>query len=145
VLGNGDILSKGAAAKEKVMTEVLLPLLLALIAATPGIISLWKGRKKEEADAAAVFTGAARELVEEYRAKIDEIEKTVEEQEAKIRCQDAKIDQQNVMIRRQQREMDDQAKRIYALEVERSEFIQGVSALCAQIRGLGHEPVWEPE
>lgn len=145
MLGYSDILSKGAAAKEIVMTEVLLPLLLALIAATPGIISLWKGRKKEEADAAGAITGAARDLISEYRAKIDEIEAEQEEQAAKIKCQEQKIDQQDVMIRRQQREIDAQAKRIYALEVERSELIRGVAALCAQIRGLGHEPVWEPE
>jgi uncharacterized coiled-coil DUF342 family protein len=112
-------------------TDAILPLVLAVIAATPGILALLKGRSKDKADAASTITGAARQLLEEYRAKIDEIESTVAEQETQIRCQ--------------QLELNEQLTRIKKLEHERGEIMKGVASLCTQIRNLGHEPVWEPK
>lgn len=136
--------------------EVVLPLLLAAIAAAPGIAALFRGRHKERADVASSIMDSSSDLLKEYRTRISEIEQeyrgkiaeievVVADQAERLRCQEREMDRQASMIRRQQVEIEEQAKRIYALEVERSEFIQGVAALCAQIRGLGHEPVWEPE
>lgn len=136
--------------------EVVLPLLLAAIAAAPGILALFRGRHKERADAASSITDSASDLLKEYRTRIAEIEQEYRDKIAKIeaivadqaerlRCQEREMDKQAAMIRRQQMEIDEQAKRIYVLEVERSDIMRGVSTLCAQIRGLGHEPVWEPE
>jgi hypothetical protein len=112
-------------------TEVALPILLAVIAAAPGILALLKGRSKDKADAASTITGAAKELIEEYRKKIDEIEEIVAEQSAKMRCQELELREQEMRIKK--------------LEQEREEIMEGVLALCTQIRTLGHDPVWEPE
>ena len=122
-----------------------LPLLLAVIAAIPGILALLRGRNKEKADVATAITRAAGELLDEYRTKIDEIEATVTEQAEKIRSQDRKIAQQSGELAFQKFELEGQAVRIKDLEDERDEIMEGVSALCTQIRNLGHEPVWEPE
>ena len=130
-------------------TEIILPIVLACIAAIPGIISLFKGRSKEKADVAAVYTDIAKEWAEEYRArlaeveashdaKMEEIERTVEEQAEVIRCQERKIEKQAIRAAQQQLEINQ-------LKAEQEEFLEGVTSLCAQIRGLGHEPVWEPK
>lgn len=119
-------------------TEVVLPILLAIIAATPGVVALLRGRSKEKADVATAITEAAGDLLGEYRTKIKEIEE-------KMRCQDRKIAQQSGELALQQIELDGQAVRIKDLEDERDEMMEGVSRLCTQIRNLGHEPVWEPE
>jgi hypothetical protein len=119
-------------------TEVILPLILAIIAAAPGIIALFRGRQKEKADVAKAITEAAGELVEEYKDRLARIEGTIAKQADRIRCQELKIE-------RQAEKIAEQAERIMALELERDEFLNGVLSLCAQIRALGHNPVWEPE
>jgi chromosome segregation ATPase len=133
-------------------TELILPIVLAIIAASPGVIALFRGRSKEKADVAKAITEAAGELIEDYQNRLERLEKLVGEQAEKILCQEAKIsrqarqiDIQADRIREQADKIRGQADRIQALEAERDEFSQGVLSLCAQIRELGYEPVWEPE
>jgi len=140
-----------------------LPLLLAVIAFATSALALLKGRNKEKADVTTAITDAVGKLlkeyrlkideieeeyrarIEEYRLKIEEIEKVVAKQAEKIRSQDHKIAQQSGELVLQQIALDGQAVRITDLEDERSEIMDGVRALCTQIRNLGHEPVWEPD
>ena len=124
---------------------VILPIVLAIIAAVPGTISLFRGRQKERADVAKAITEAAGELVEDYQRKLSRLEEKLEqqaiqlaEQAEQIRCQDTKIE-------RQAAQLAEQAESIKVLERERGELLAGVLMLCAQIRKVGHEPVWEPE
>ena len=130
-------------------TEFIPSIVLACIAAIPGIAALFKGRGKEKADVAAIYTEIAKDLLEEYRAKLteveasyraklEEIEATVEEQAGLIRCQERKIEKQAAKMEQQQIEIDQ-------LKEEQEKAQEVVASLCAQIRGLGHEPVWEPE
>lgn len=144
--------------------EVALPLLLAIIAASPGILALLKGRSKEKADAAGVFTDAAKDLVAEYRIKMDEIEesyrakiKEIEEDckariaavEAMYQVQinevESKVREQSKIIDMQEQKIARQQIAIQKLEEGQEQSRIGVAALCDQIRSLGHEPVWEPE
>lgn len=144
--------------------EIILPLLLAAIAASPGIISLWKGRSKEKAEAANVITDAAKDLVTEYRAKMDELEaayrikveeieascrKKIEEVElayrAKVESIEDTVRKQSQTISRQERKIANQQIEIDRLKAEQNDFLRGVTDLCSQIRALGHEPVWEPK
>jgi len=105
-------------------TELALPIILAVIAAVPGFVALFKGRGKEKADITTAITDAAQDMLDEYRKKIDEYRAELETLEKKVA---------------------DQACEIKRLRDEQAEFLEGVSALCAQIRGLGHTPVWEPK
>jgi chromosome segregation ATPase len=144
------------------IAPLLLTVIAAIIAAIPGTLALLKGRSKEKADAASTITGAASKLLEEYRLKadeieeeyrakieeylikIDEIEAAMADQAEQIRCQDRRIAKQDGELAFQQIELKKQEARIKDLEVERDEIMEGVKALCTQIRKLGHEPVWEP-
>ena len=118
---------------------------LAIIIAAPGVIALLRGWRKGKADAAATITGSAIDLLEEYRTRIEEIEATVAEQAETIRSQGRKLAQQDGELALQKFELEKQAASIELLREERDEIMEGVSALCTQIRNLGHEPVWEPE
>jgi hypothetical protein len=125
--------------------DIILPLALAVIAASPGLVALFRGRKKEQADVAEAITRAAGELVEDYQKKLERIEGKLEDQAELIRCQERKIDSQADRLARQGIKIDSQAARIRDLELERDEVLTGVMMLCTQIHDLGHDPVWEPE
>jgi diaminopimelate decarboxylase len=125
--------------------DIILPLALAVIAASPGLVALFRGRKKEQADVAEAITRAAGELVEDYQKKLERIEKKLEDQAELIRCQEQKIDSQAEKLARQGIKIDEQAARIRGLELERDDVLTGVMMLCTQIHDLGHDPVWEPE
>ena len=144
--------------------EVILPLLLAAIAAAPGVLALFRGRSKEKAEASRVITDAAKDLLAEYRVKMDEIEESyraklaeVEEEckmriaateamyQSKMDAVEAKVKEQSKVIDCQERKIAKQQIEIDRLKEEQDDFLEGVIALCAQIRRLGHDPVWEPE
>jgi diaminopimelate decarboxylase len=125
--------------------DIILPIALAVIAASPGLVALFRGRKKEQADVAEAITRAAGELVKDYQKKLERIEKKLEEQAELIRCQEHKIDSQAEKLARQGIKIDEQAARIRGLELERDDVLTGVMMLCTQIHDLGHDPVWEPD
>ena len=144
--------------------EVALPLLLAIIAASPGILALFRGRSKEKAEASQVITDAAKDLLAEYRIKMDEIEESYRarlaevEEECKMRIAstealyqskmdevEAKVKEQSEIIGCQELKIAKQQIEIDRLKEEQDDFLEGVIALCAQIRKLGHNPVWEPD
>lgn len=125
--------------------DIILPILLAIIAASPGLVALLRGRKKEQADVAEAITRAAGELIEDYQKKLERIEGKLEEQAELIRCQAHQIESQSEQLARQDIKIEEQAKRIRDLELERDEILNGVMMLCTQIHDLGHAPVWEPE
>jgi len=119
-------------------TELILPVVLAIIAASPGVVALFKGRRKEKADVAEAITRAAGELVEDYQQRLERLERIVEEQAITI-------DGQAKQIKRQSQTIGEQADRINTLELERDKILTGVLALCQQIHELGQDPVWRPD
>jgi hypothetical protein len=125
--------------------EIFPQLLLALIAASPGIYAIWRGAAKDKADVAKAITEAAGELVDEYKQQIAKIERTVVKLENSIICHELNIDKQATKIILQAEEIGRQAQRIRILELERTEVLRGIKELNAQIRKLGQEPVWEPQ
>jgi septal ring factor EnvC (AmiA/AmiB activator) len=126
-------------------SEIAPQIFLALVAAAPGIYAIWRGRNKEKADVAKAITEAAGELIEEYKDKLDRLERIVEKQERKLACQDLKIEEQAKKLTAQEAELESARARITALETERGEFLEGFMSVCSQIRELGYDPVWEPK
>jgi uncharacterized protein HemX len=110
--------------------DILPQIILAIVAASPGIYAIWRGRHKEKADVAKIITEAAGTLVEEYKEKLESLERLVAQQQEEIRCLESTA--------------KEQASRIDALEKEKERVLKGVEKLTEQIRKLGHEPVWEP-
>lgn len=125
--------------------DIIPPIIVAIIAATPGIYAIWRGRQKERADAAKVITEAASELVREYKEQLDSLERLVAKQQEEIRCLESQVDKQSQTIAAQSLAIDKQKERIELLESERLEILEGVRTLTAQIRILGQKPKWEPK
>lgn len=124
--------------------DIIPPIIMALIAASPGVYAIWRGRQKEKADVAKIITEAAGDLITEYKEKLDSLERLVAKQQEEIRCLESQVDKQTKEIARQSIEIKNQKDRIQVLETERSEILEGVWALTAQVRTLGQKPVWEP-
>lgn len=115
-------------------TESLITLIIALIAAGPGIWALIQNRKKVaaessrlEAETQQVITETALTLVEPLRKRVELLEKQVGQQEETIEKQQAIINAQAQTIEEISRELADSrcretelAERVRALETENS-------------------------
>lgn len=92
----------------------------SIVMAAIGLVGVaftyFKGRSLAKASAAESLSNAASKLVERYEERLEHVEIKLKEQEEEI----------------------DKLKK------ENEDFVRGVQALCNQIRGLGHKPVWEP-
>lgn len=125
--------------------DIAPQLILAIIAASPGIYAIWRGRHKEKADIAKAITEAAGELVEDYQNTIKELKTELKDLRRIVESQEEELQQNRFELRKQDEELKMAEQRITDLELERDEYRRGISQLCAQLRGLGHAPVWEPK
>lgn len=125
--------------------DILPQIIVAIVAASPGIYAIWRGRQKEKADVAKVITEAAGDLVTEYKEKLESLEHLLAKQQEEIRCLESEVGKQTKEIAQQAIEIESQKDRIRALEAERLEILEGVRSLTAQVRLLGQKPVWEPK
>jgi len=55
------------------MTEYITPILVAAIAALPGLYAIWRGKKKEAAEAADIYQRVAAAVGERLGALEDEV------------------------------------------------------------------------
>lgn len=124
--------------------DILPPIIVAIVAASPGIYAIWRGRQKERADVAKIITEAAGDLVKEYKERLDSLERLVIQQQEEIRCLESQVANQTEKVAKQSVDIEKQQERIEALEKERLEILDGVRSLTAQVRTLGQKPVWEP-
>lgn len=125
--------------------DIVPPIIVAIVAATPGIYAIWRGRQKDRADVAKIITEAAGELMEEYKEQLESLKVLVAQQQEEIRCLESQVGKQTKEIALQSVEIKNQQKRIMVLERERIEILEGVRSLTAQVRMLGQKPVWEPK
>jgi FtsZ-binding cell division protein ZapB len=62
------------------MIDWIVPIVIALVAALPGLLALIQGRRRQDADAAEIYEGLAARSGERWReliARIDALEKEV--------------------------------------------------------------------
>lgn len=125
--------------------DIAPQIILAIIAASPGIYVIWRGRHKEKAEIAEAITKAAGELVDDYQEKIKELKDELRALKVVVGHQKEELQQNSYELRKQDEEIKQAEQRITDLELERDEYRRGISQLCSQLRSLGHEPVWEPK
>lgn len=101
------------------MIEYLVPILLALIAAAPGVWAILSQRNKIKVDAATEINNAAIALIKPYRERIAELEKRVNALEVELDAQRSTID--------------------FYEEIHR-----GARRLHSQVKSLGGDPVYNP-
>jgi len=125
--------------------DIAPQILLAIIAASPGVYAIWRGRHKEKAEVAKAITEAAGELVEDYQNTIKELRAELKELRKIVDSQEEELKQNKYELQKQDEELKMADRRITDLELERDESRRGISQLCRQLRSLGHAPVWEPK
>lgn len=127
-------------------------IIIAVIAAGPGLLALIGQRRKDKRDDeassienAGKVTAQALTLIQPLNTRITELEQQViklrEEaidRDKKIEEQNDKIEQQDDIIRKQNIRLEKNDKQI-------KELLAGIKKLIDQIIRLGHVPDWKPE
>ncbi len=132
------------------MNEQMIPIIVAIIAALPGLWAMSSQRKQTEASATGAITDAAVDIVKEYK---DQFEKLVfEVNEAKTTAQlsadriyqlEKQLKQLEGQIDILQKQNTDLRREVEVLRLRVREYRQGIVSLINQIEGLGQHPAYE--
>lgn len=130
--------------------DYLVPIVIALIGALPGFWALLTQRREREATAASTITGAATDLVEQYKANVEKLEFTVNENAALVKLQGDQLYEFQKRINTlegqaevYQKEITSLRREVEVLRVRVREYRQGIVALITQIEGLGASPAYQ--
>ncbi len=111
------------------MNDTLIPIIIAVIAALPGLMAMAGQRKQTDATAAGAITDAAVDIVAQYKERLEALEtgrKATEAEIAELRARQAA-----------------DAVEIARLRRELGEYRVGIVMLIEQIRDLGHTPKYQ--
>jgi predicted RNase H-like nuclease (RuvC/YqgF family) len=126
--------------------EILVPIIIALIAAIPGILSLLKGRKKESADTANVLVGTSLELLIEIKKKAakaeSDIKKLKDDLSQEIIRHEAESAQQQEKIDSLQVQIDHLNDQILKYKKTQNLLIRGIKILIKQLEENKIKPNW---
>ena len=100
-----------------------MPLLVAAIVSTAGLVAAWTQRGKYKADAAKSLTSSAVEMVETWERRVKELEATVKEQGKEI-----------VRLKAQMEVLGEENKTLF----------HGAERLVTQVEARGEVPEWRP-
>lgn len=130
--------------------DYLVPIAIALIGALPGFWALLTQRREREATAASTITGAATDLVEQYKANVEKLEYTINENATVTKLQgeqlyefEKRIHQLEAQAEVYQKEITSLRREVEVLRVRVREYRQGIVALITQIEGLGASPAYQ--
>lgn len=119
------------------LKEILLPLLVALVAASPGIYALILGKRKQSADVAVQISVAAGKLIEQYKDRFEQMEQDCKENERELALHRESIKALQLSIAERDAEI-----------VCRQEYIEhllrGIGRIIAQLKSHTLTPVWMP-
>jgi len=112
------------------MEATHISIILALIAIVPGSVALFRGwrkdraeAKKAEAEAAGTHVMASMELVDRMEVRMDKMDITIASQN------------ENIVILQSE---------VQKLKDEREILLEGMEMLCGQLVDAGLDPVWKP-
>ena len=127
------------------MEPWVVTLIAAAMAASPGVLALFRGWRKDRAEATRSLVASSTDLVDRLETRLDKVDKKLEEQDETITSQDEKIESQNKQIAKQNEQIVMLSAKVSVLESEREIMLRGIEKLCQQAREGGQGPVWEPE
>lgn len=102
------------------MSDYLVTLLVAFMAAAPGLIALYQGRSKMRADVAKTYEAMASEQAEQ----IDTLRKRIRE-----------LERGQIQLKAE----------LASRELQMEQWQDGINLLIAQLERLGIEPAWRPK
>lgn len=118
--------------------DIITPVIIAIIAALPGIFALNSQRRKTDADAAQAVSGAAVALAKQTQDSINDFQ-------ARIDVMDFRLNEQSSVIQLQEKQIESLRTDVAILREKIREFRQGIAILTAQIEGAGMTPQYRPK
>lgn len=132
--------------------EDLIPIILAIIAAGPGIVALLGQKRKDKRDDAIAsidnagkVTQQALTLIQPLNVRIQELEDEMKEVREESKNRDKIIAEQNQKIGQQDKTIREQSIRLNKNEDQIKKLKIGIRCLIDQIIRLGHIPDWQPD
>lgn len=105
-------------------TENILTLIVALIAASPGILAFWKTTRRDKAEITKLVTEAASTMIDKLQTELKEAEA-----ELKLLKEEVRV------LRAENTELNERCKI----------WMRGISILIGQVHDCKQTPLWVPE
>lgn len=123
--------------------QLVIPIVVALIAATPGILAYFKGRKKEDFEVLAIRSGAGKSDAEAEKTDAEATNVVVLSALSLVEPMKKRLEA--LEERDQKRELELSAMKSRMAKVEHANYLLcvGVRRLIYQIQSLGATPVFE--
>jgi chromosome segregation ATPase len=115
--------------------QVIAPVIVALIASLPGLLTFVRQRRRERAEVTEVITDASVRLIEQMQRRIESMSKRMEHVEGQLEKARIELNSANARL-----DMVDQEKK--DIEREWKNCKVGVESLVAQVKQLGGEPIY---
>ena len=139
------------------MNEFTVPIIIAIIAALPGIWAMNSQRRMTDANTSSaqatatdVLTDAALDIVKELKEQIDALRFEANESKAVTKLSSGKIDQLEKQVATlqgrdeyNQREIKQLRREVEGLRVRVRQYRQGIEVLITRIEKLGQKPNFE--
>ena len=111
--------------------ETWIPVIVAILASSPGLYAVYQQRKKEHADTASIQVGVSLTLVQEMQDQLKELKTDYLAARTRIEELECRTEAQAAQIR--------------MLQDEVNEWSEGASKLLRQIEDADMTPVWRPK
>jgi len=129
--------------------SIIIPVIVALIAAIPGIIAVVAQRKKDkievEATAAEKLVATSANINQSYKDLLDEFKTSADHCRSKLEQMELQIEDQEKLIR----ELIAENQKLKELVAGTSQVVEelkiGIQLLVDQIEKLGHKPAYKPK
>ena len=118
---------------DEILRNVILPVVLALIASSPGIYALVVQRRKDRVDAGAVVTDSAIDLMKQYQDRLDKVDTRQSELEAEVRALKVEISGRDDTIEKLETENRELQEQVIKLRRENEGLRKRVKELETQV------------
>lgn len=122
-----------------------IPIILALIAAGPGLAALRSQKQKDKREDIATTVDNAGKVTSQALALIGPLNTRITELEQKVITLRAEGEERDKKIEEQDEVIENQDKRLRESEAQIRRLKLGVKKLIDQIIRLGHIPDWQPD
>ena len=123
---------------DEILRNVILPVVLALIASSPGIYVLVVQRRKDKVDAGAVVTDSAIDLMKQYQDRLDKMDKRQSELELEVKALKVEISGRDDTIEKLETENKDLQEQVVKLRRENESLRKRVKELETKLFTLTH-------
>lgn len=120
------------------VTSMIISLVMAIVAAVPGILAMRQQKKKQDAEVADVITKASAQLIAQYEKRMSEME--LNDERHRRDFDDLKIKVEILRDTIVQRDHEISCRDNYI-----EHLLNGIKRLIAQMISMNVTPAWQPE